>query len=224
MIKREPHHRAWLTSGRVAGLCVAVEGPEGAGKTTLVRRLTERLLEAGRNVHQVREPGGTKAAEVVREIVLNKTDLVWEPAAELFLILAARAELVRNVIRPRLDEDDTIVISDRFDLSTEAYQIAGRGLPRDEVLAANRLATGGLTPDLTIVLDLPPEVGRQRQAAQGKSPDRMERETAALHERVARAFEGAQGPGVVHLDATQSPDQLELAAWELLRARLDGTR
>jgi len=147
----------------------------------------------------------------------------WTPAAELFLILAARAELVENLLRPALADESTVVISDRFDLSTEAYQIAGRGLSRTEVQAANRLATGGLEPDLTLVLDLAPEMGRTRQQTQGKALDRMELEDAEYHERVAAAFRDAVGTGVVHLDGTQTPDQLEEAAWALIRARLDGT-
>jgi dTMP kinase len=115
------------------------------------------------------------------------------------------------------------VISDRYDLSTEAYQIAGRGLPSAEVQAANRLATGGLEPDLTLVLDLDPEIGRTRQRTQGKALDRMELEDAEYHERVAAAFRDATGAGVVHLDGAQMPDQLEEAAWALVRARLGGT-
>jgi dTMP kinase len=206
----------------VAGLFVVVEGAEGAGKTTLVERLAKRLREAGLEVLEVREPGGTPAAEAARALVLDPEQR-WGPAGELFLILAARAELVEQVIVPRLADGRAVVISDRFDLSTEAYQIVGRGLPRDEVLAANRLATGGLRPDVTLVLDVPPEVGRRRQAAQGKAPDRMEQEDPELHERVAQAFREAAGPGVVHLDATAPPEELERAAWEVLQARLDGT-
>jgi dTMP kinase len=206
----------------VPGLFVVVEGAEGAGKSTLVKRLAKRLREAGREVLEVREPGGTPAAEAARALVLDPGQR-WGPAGELFLILAARAELVERVIRPALAGDGTVVLSDRFDLSTEAYQIVGRGLPRDEVLAANRLATGGLAPDVTLVLDIAPEVGRRRQAAQGKAPDRMEREDPELHQRVARAFREAAGPGVVHLDATRAPEELERDAWQALRARLDGT-
>jgi len=206
----------------VQGLFVVVEGPEGAGKTTLVEGLAARLRDAGHRVLDVREPGGTETAEAARALVLDP-DKQWSPAAELFLILAARAELVEQLIRPHMDEGGWVVLSDRFDLSTEAYQIAGRGLPREEVLAANKLATGGLAPDLTLVLDIPREVGRKRQAAQGKSPDRMEQEDEALHNRVARAFREAGGPGVVHLDATVTAERLESDAWEVLSARLDGT-
>jgi dTMP kinase len=207
----------------VSGLFVAVEGPEGAGKTTLVERLVRRLREAGFKVLDVREPGGTPTAEAARNLVLDPGK-DWTPAAELFLILTARAELVADVLRPALADGSTaVVISDRYDLSTEAYQIAGRGLPRAEVQAANRLATGGLVPDLTLVLDLEPETGRTRQRSQGKSLDRMELEDAEYHERVARAFRGADGSGVFHLDGAQTPDQLEEAAWSLVRAHLRGT-
>jgi len=206
----------------VSGLFVAVEGPEGAGKTTLVQRLADRLRAAGREVVEVREPGGTPTAEAARGLVLDP-DKDWTAPAELFLYLAARSELVERILRPTLERGEAVVLSDRYDLSTEAYQIAGRGLPREDVLAANRLATGGLRPDLTFVLDVPPETGRQRQRAAGKTPDRMEQAAAAMHERVARAFREARGPGVVHLDGTRSAEELETDAWQLLEARLDGT-
>ena len=175
----------------MAGRFVVVEGPEGAGKTTLARRLAQRLRTDGHKVVEVREPGGTPAAEAARRLAL--------------------------------DRDDTIVLSDRFDLSTVAYQIAGRGLPREDVIAANRVATGGLVPDLTLVLDIPIETGRRRQAAAGKRPDRMERADAALHERVGQAFRDAVGATIVHVDATQSPDAVEHAAWMALVPLLGGT-
>jgi dTMP kinase len=144
------------------------------------------------------------------------------PLAELFLMLAARADLVARVIRPALTAG-RIVLTDRFDLSTEAYQVEGRGLPREAVLEANRLATGALKPHLTIVLDVPEEIGRARQTAKGKAPDRMEAETTGLHARVGRAFAGATGPSVIHIDATCGQDEVELRAWEVIRGRLGET-
>jgi dTMP kinase len=204
----------------MAGLFVAVEGPEGAGKTTLVARLAARLRSGGHDVLVAREPGGTETAEAARRLVLDPA-MAWESAAELFLILTARAELVAKALDPAL-RAGAVVLCDRYDLSTRAYQIAGRGLPEGEVLAANRLATGGLEPALTLVLDLEPAEGRKRQAAQGKAPDRMEQADAAMHERVAAAFREASGPGVVHLDASRSIDEVTAAAWAAVEALLRG--
>lgn len=203
------------------GVFVVVEGPEGAGKTTLVQRLAERVRAGGHRVLVLREPGGTPTAEAARALVLDATR-DWESSAELFLILTARAELVAKVLAPAL-EAGTVVLCDRYDLSTKAYQIAGRGLPAEDVLAANRLATRGLTPDLTLVLDLPADEGRRRQQAQGKVPDRMERADSAMHERVARAFREAEGVGLVHLDAAEPAEQVEARAWALLEPHLPGT-
>jgi len=200
----------------VTGAFVAIEGPEGAGKSTLAGALGRRLAAAGHEVVQVREPGGTPAAEAARAAFLDpKLDAA--PLAEVFLLLAARADLVAKVIRPALARGG-VVLCDRYDLSTEAYQIAGRGLDAVGIRAANALATGGLRPHLTLVVDVPAEVGRARQAAQGKIPDRLEQADAAFHDRVADAFRRAHGPGVLHLDGTQAPDRVEAAAWDAVAA------
>jgi dTMP kinase len=139
------------------------------------------------------------------------------PAAELFLFLAARADVVDKVIRPALAAGQ-VVLADRFDLSTMAYQVAGGGLAYGEVVEANRLATGGLVPALTLVLDVPVAVGRERQRAVGKVQDRFERQDDAFHRRVREAYQRAAGPGVVHLDATQSKKAVQDAAWREVMA------
>ncbi len=200
----------------VTGAFVVVEGPDGAGKSSLVRALGARLLADGMQVLSVREPGGTPVAEAARKVALRSRHEI-SPAAELFLILAARADLVARVIRPAI-EAGQVVLADRFDLSTRAYQVAGRGLPADDVDAALRLATGGLVPDLTLVLDIPVEVGRERQRRARKVQDRFEREDDTFHERVRDAYRVAAGPGVVHLDATPSKPIVLETAWRELQA------
>ena len=206
-----------------SGVLIVVEGPEGAGKSTLVRALADRLQAEGRPRITVREPGGTPVAEAAREVAL-KFPHDMAPAAELFLFLAARADLVHRVIRPALEAGD-VVVADRFDLSTLAYQVAGAGLPYEEVAQAIRLATGGLVPDVTLVLDIPVEVGRERQRAAHKVQDRFERQDDAFHRRVLEAYRQARGPGVVHLDATQSKKAVLDAAWkEVLAAMALPTR
>ena len=206
-----------------SGVFVVVEGPEGAGKSTLVRALATRLLAEGRHVVAVREPGGTPVAEAARKVAL-KFPHDMAPAAELFLFLTARADLVHRIIRPALDAGD-VVVADRFELSTMAYQVAGGGLPAEEVTQAIRLATGGLVPDVTLVLDIPVDVGRARQRAAHKVQDRFERQDDAFHRRVLEAYRHARGPGVVHVDATQSKKAVLDAAWkEVLAATALPTR
>ena len=204
------------------GTFIVIEGFDGVGKSTLTRRLAERMRGQGYEVLEVREPGGTPLAESARAAVLDPR-LEATPVAELFLILAARADLVSRVIRPAL-ENGVVVLSDRFDLSTEAYQVVGRQLPRDAVMDANRLATGGLSPDITLVLDAPTEIALSRRASKAATLDRIEQMTDDVRMRVATAFCEASGTGVVHLDATESVDDVELAAWEAVHARLLGVR
>lgn len=170
-----------------AGLFLAFEGVEGSGKSTQVRLLADHLRAAGVEAVVAREPGSTPLGERVRATVLGDVGLEVPPRSELFLMLAARAAFVEQVVLPSVRAGQ-VVIADRFELSTMAYQGAGRGLPLDEVRACNRIATGGVRPDATVLLELDPEEGARRQRAAGKEADRLEREAAAFHRRVAEGY------------------------------------
>ena len=198
------------------GFFVVLEGPEGSGKSSLVGPLAERMRASGVNPLVVREPGSTRAAEIARQALLDPEHPVG-PVAELFLYLAARADLVQSTIRPALDAG-RVVLSDRFTLSTEAYQMAGRGLDPGLVRTGNDAATGGVCPDLTLILDLAPELGQARQLAAGKRQDRLDRESVDFHRRVVNFYLAVQGEGVRHLDGRLPPDQLLQAAWTEVRA------
>jgi len=139
--------------------------------------------------------------------------------AELLLMVAARAELVSRVIRPALAAG-AIVLCDRYELSTRAYQGAGRGIPADRLEWLNGVATQGLHPDLTLIFDLAPEAGIARQVAAGKDRDRLDRESPVFHQRIAEFYRGVDGPGMVHLDAAVPAEQLADAAWQAVEAAL----
>jgi dTMP kinase len=204
------------------GFFLVIEGPEGAGKSTLAAALAARFRAGGADPLQVREPGGTAVAERIRAVLLDPAHPI-EAVSELFLFLAARTDLVARVIRPALDAG-RVVLADRFQLSTEAYQCGGRGLDRSLFRQANRAATGGLEPDLTLVLDLPPDQGLARIRASGQALDRIERAGPEFHARVAAVFRNATGPGIVHVDAALPPEQVLLAAWQETQARWSGAR
>ncbi len=168
------------------GLLIVFEGAEGAGKSTQLRRLADWIGARGRDVVAVREPGGTVVGDEIRRLLLDPaSDIV--PRTEALLFMASRAQLVEREIRPALDAG-AVVLVDRFFLSTYAYQGDGRGLPEEELRVANRMATTGLVPDLTLLLTLGVEEGLARAARRG-AHDRMEQAALAFHERVARAFE-----------------------------------
>jgi dTMP kinase len=169
------------------GLLITLEGVEGAGKSTLADALAERLRAAGHSVVRRREPGGTPLGEAIRAAVLDPAHGAGHgvsPWAELFLMLAARAQLVHEVVEPALARGETVLL-DRFADASTAYQGAGRLLGLEVVRALNRQATEGRSPDLTLLLDLDPASGRARQA---HAPDRMERETLDFHRRVREGY------------------------------------
>ena len=167
----------------MAGAFITVEGGEGSGKSTQSELLARSLTASGRHVLRLREPGGTDLGESLRELLLHRrADMSSE--AELLLFLAARAELVRSVIRPALD-DGTIVICDRFADSTFAYQGYGRGLDLERLRQLNDWATGGLVPDLTVLLDLPVVAGLQRKHTE---TDVFQLEDVEFHQRVRQGY------------------------------------
>ncbi|MDX1934868.1 MAG: dTMP kinase [Capsulimonadales bacterium] len=164
------------------GLFLTFEGPDGAGKTTQIGLLAEVLTEAGYPVARTREPGGDGIGERVRELLLHGQPC---PEAELLLFAAARAQNVREVIRPALAEGK-IVLCDRFTDSTVAYQGYGRGLSLDLIYRVNHFATGGLVPDRTYLFDLEAGLGLARRGAE--ETNRLDRETLDFHERVREGF------------------------------------
>ncbi|HEX7977686.1 MAG TPA: dTMP kinase [Gemmatimonadaceae bacterium] len=169
-----------------AGRLVVFEGGEGTGKSTQLRRLADLLAERGVPHRTLREPGGTLLGSEVRRILLHVEDEI-EARAEALLFMASRAQLVAREIRPALERGEWVLL-DRFFLSTYAYQIAGRALPEREVRDANRFATGGLVPDLTLLFALPVQEGLARAAGRSATYDRIEATGEAFHARVAEAF------------------------------------
>ena len=170
----------------MTGLFITLEGPEGAGKSTNPEYLAERLRAAGIEVVLTREPGGTPLAERIREVLLTPGEEVMNADTELLLVFAARAQHLATVIRPALARG-AVVLCDRFTDSTYAYQGAGRGLSLERIEALERFVQGELRPDLTLVFDLPVDVGLARASARGRL-DRFEQEGQAFFQKVRQAY------------------------------------
>ena len=195
---------------------IALEGVDGSGKTTQAARLAAAL---GPDTVLVREPGGTAAGEGARAL-LKDPGMRLDPMAELLLFLAARAQLVTEVIRPAMEQGRDVVC-DRFGDSSVAYQGTARGLGAERVEELCDLATGGLWPDLTVLLRLHPEVAAERIAAEGRAADRFEGEGMELQRRVAEGYEevAARHPDRVRVvDASGDPGQVHAAVMEVVSA------
>lgn len=200
------------------GVFITFEGIEGCGKSTQLALLASRLTAGGVPVRMLREPGGTAVGEAIREILLDPLHAGLEDRAELLLYEASRAELVAEVIEPALVAGE-VVLCDRFSDSTTAYQGYARGLPHEDVEQLNAFATGDVTPDLTVVLDLDPGTGLER--ATGSGADRLESESAEFHQRVRAGFLAiarAEPERVVVLEATGSREEIAERVWDVVIA------
>ena len=169
------------------GKFISIEGGEGAGKSTQAALLARSLSDAGYEVLCVRDPGGTEIGEKIREILLDKDHAELTARVELLLYLASRAQLVSQVIEPALGSGK-VVITDRFHHSTLAYQAGARSLDMEMVREMNLFATAGILPDMTFLLDLPPEEGFKRKGSSGGENDRMEEQGLAFHQWVRKTF------------------------------------
>lgn len=201
------------------GLFITLEGGEGAGKSTLASRLASTLSKEGRVLKMTREPGGTPFGEELRNILLHSSHEKIDAKAELFLFLSARIQHVEAVIKPELARGH-IVLCDRFNDSTIAYQGEGKALGFEYVQSCCKLAVGTFAPDITFYLDIDPKVGLVRASGRS-SPDRMEQETLQFHERVRRGFLrlAEVEPKRIHvLNATVDPDTLFSHAYTILQS------
>ncbi len=202
-----------MTRGRL----ITIEGIDGTGKTTLAAALQARLRDHGIQIRLLREPGGVRMAERVRELVTDP-GLHITPRAEALLYAAARAQLVEEAIQPLL-EQGTWVLLDRFVDSSLAYQGAGRQLGLEAVRAINLFGTGGLTPDRTLLLVMDPDLARARSRSRGEPADRLEREQREFFELIADGYLklAAAEPGRIRtIDAGGSPSEVLDAAWAAL--------
>ncbi len=205
------------------GRFITFEGPEGGGKTTQARRLIARLEAMGVCTRYTREPGGTPTGEAIRAILqYDEAGEPVAPEAEVLLFAASRAQLVRRVIRPALEQGDW-VICDRFADSTTVYQGYGRGFPIDRVEAINRFAIGETIPDRTFLLDLDVEAGFERLARRaergGRSADRMEREDREFHRRVREGYltlARAEPARFRVINAALGEEEVAARVWEAL--------
>ena len=200
------------------GFFVTLEGVEGAGKTTQITRLAKIL---GESAIVTREPGGTPISEQIRDIFLNSSDMA--PHTELMLIAAARAQHVNDVILPALN-GDRIVICDRFSDATVAYQGYRKGIDLKLIEQVNNIATGGLKPNITFLLDLPPDVGLQRKRDSVEPLTRLELESLALHEKVREGYIAvakAEPERVVVINALLDVDEIHRHIIKEIKNRIE---
>jgi dTMP kinase len=195
---------------------ITFEGPEGAGKTTVMQRIAEKLRAEGRTVVSTREPGSGSVGMQIREILLHSGAI--DSRCELFLFLADRANHVTTVVRPALEKGD-VVLCDRYSDSTVVYQAHARGLDPMGIRELNAFATDGLTPDMTLLLDLDPEIGLKRLITK----DRLDAEPIMFHRRVREGFlvEAKREPHRWHVvDATKTVEQVEFLCFTYIKEKL----
>jgi dTMP kinase len=209
--------------GAVAhGRFITLEGGEGAGKSTQVRRLAERLTARGHRVVATREPGGSPGAETIRELLVTGQADRWSPVTETLLMYAARRDHIERTIAPALAAGEWVV-SDRFADSTRAYQGAGGGAPASLIQTLERHVLGETRPDLTLILDLPADVGMARTMNRNHAETRFEVKGAAFHERLREGFLAiarVEADRCAVIDASQTVEAVEAAIWAAVEARL----
>jgi len=199
---------------------ITFEGPEGSGKTTLIQGLVSWLQAAGTEPLQIREPGGTEIGERIRNILLDRASEAMSGETELLLMVASRAQLVREKIKPALAAG-AVILCDRFADASVAYQGFGRELGEATVLQLNQVALAGIMPAMTFLCMLPPEVGQKR--LQNRATDRLDHESAAFHAKVYQGYEAMASSGDARfqvIDATATPDEMLVATKEHLKQRL----
>ena len=207
-----------MTRGRF----ITLEGGEGAGKTTQALRLVEHLRALGIETIRTREPGGSPGAEAIRSLVVSGETEAWSPMTETLLMYAARSDHLERTIRPAL-EAGRWVVCDRFADSSRAYQGAGGGVPPQVIEAIDAAVVGADQPDLTLVFDLPVEVGLDRAFGRGLFETRFETKGLAFHQRLRDGFaEIARDhpERCVMIDADADPDTVEARLWAAVEARL----
>jgi dTMP kinase len=200
---------------------ITFEGTEGSGKSIQARMLVERLRASGRRVVATHEPGGTLLGTELRQLLLGRDDLGIGARAEALLMNASRAQLVESLIRPALERGE-VVVCDRFADSTRAYQGAGRGLSERDLDSVISFATAGTQPDMTMLLDVPVEVGLARKHAQDEG-NRFEAEALAFHARVRGAYQcmAAAAPDRwLCFEGTQPIEQLAASIWDVVSQRM----
>lgn len=207
----------------MAGLFISFEGPDGAGKTTVLSAIAEQLDIANRtDILVTREPGGNQISEAIRKIILDPQNTQMDVRTEALLYAASRRQLIQETIRPALTAGK-VVLCDRFVDSSVAYQGAGRQIGEEAVYQMNQFATEGLTPDLTIYVDVPSEVGLARIKAHRQNVDRLDAEALSFHKRVRSAYLrlAKRFPErIITIDATQPLTDVISQAMTLITARM----
>ena len=199
----------------MTGAFIAFEGIDGSGKSTIAARLVLALQESGRRAILTREPGGTTIGEQIRQVLLEQTSSSMLPTTEMLLFAAARAQHVGEVIRPALEEG-LIVVTDRFSDSSLAYQWGARGLDKQAVSQVQELATGGLEPDLKLLLELPADVALQRRISNARQVNHLDREEVEFHTRVREAYHSLVEADPARwrvIDANRAEDDVWSQVW-----------